>query len=142
MFHASRKSPIKRCRRGLLALTVLTGAFFLGSAVPATATGQRFPDVVAVKAQPRGADKFDFDVTVSSPYDSAQRYADAFRVMGKDGKVYGERKLAHDHASEQPFTRDLYGVGIPLAVKTVVVQARDQKYGYGGKTVELPLPGR
>jgi hypothetical protein len=27
-------------------------------------------------------------------------------------------------------------------VRVVVVQARDQKYGYGGKTVEVALPGR
>jgi len=104
--------------------------------------GQRFPDVVGVKVQPRGAGKFDFDVTVSSPYDSAQRYADAFRVSGKDGKVYGERILWHDHAGEQPFTRDLYGVTIPTGVRRVVVQARDQKHGYGGKTAEVALPGR
>lgn len=48
----------------------------------------------------------------------------------------------HDHAGEQPFTRDLYGVRIPRGVRAVTVQARDQKYGYGGKTVEVALPGR
>lgn len=103
---------------------------------------QKFPDVIAVKAIPRTADKFDFDVTVSSPYDTAQRYADAFRVMDKTGKVLGERVLLHDHATEQPFTRDLYGVVIPKNTKLIVVQGRDQKNGWGGKTVELTLPGR
>lgn len=103
---------------------------------------QKYPDVLGVTVQPRGADVFDFDVTVSSPYDTPQRYADAFRAMGKDGKVYGERILGHDHASEQPFTRDLYNVAIPRGVKAVVIQARDMKYGYGGKTVEVKLPGR
>jgi len=48
----------------------------------------------------------------------------------------------HDHQDEQPFTRDLYAVKIPQAVKTVLVQARDQKFGYGGKVVEVKLPGR
>jgi hypothetical protein len=48
----------------------------------------------------------------------------------------------HDHQDEQPFTRDLYSVKIPEGIKKVVVQARDQKYGYGGKTVEVMLPGR
>lgn len=81
-------------------------------------------------------------MTVSSPYDSPRRYADAFRVAGKDGRVYGERKLLHDHAGEQPFTRDLYGVIIPPDVRIVVIQARDQKNGYGGKSVEATLPGR
>ena len=112
------------------------------SAQTAGGGAQRFPDVVAAKAQARGADVFDFDVTVSSPYDTPQRYADAFRVFGKDGRAYGERILLHDHAGEQPFTRDLYGVRIPQGVRVVVVQARDMKHGYGGKTVEVALPGR
>jgi hypothetical protein len=106
------------------------------------AAQQKFPDVVAVKVRSSGTDRFDFDATISSPYDTPQRYADAFRVVSRDGQVFGERKLLHDHANEQPFTRDLYGVSIPRSVHTVVVQARDQKYGYGGKTVEVPLPGR
>jgi hypothetical protein len=103
---------------------------------------QKFPDVIEVKVQPSGSDIFNFDVTVSSPYDTPQRYADGFRVMGKDGQVYGVRKLVHDHEDEQPFTRDLYDVKIPRGVRVVVVQARDQKYGYGGKTIEVVLPGR
>lgn len=151
MFNASPGSQTRPPRRrqtlltryrDLLALAVLALPFFFGSAALPAAAEQQFADIVAVKVQPRGAGKFDFDVTVSSPYDTAQRYADAFRVMGKDGKVYGERKLLHDHATEQPFTRGLYGVSIPVAVRSVVVQARDQKYGYGGKTVEVSLSGR
>jgi hypothetical protein len=102
----------------------------------------RYPDVIDVKIRPRGADRFDFDVTISSPYDSPQRYADAFRIMSADGKVHGERTLLHDHANEQPFTRDLYGVVIPPKVRSVVVQARDRKYGYGGRTAQIALPGR
>jgi hypothetical protein len=103
---------------------------------------QKHPDVVAVKVRAAGPDRFAFDVTVSSPYDTPQRYADAIRVAGKDGTVFGERVLLHDHADEQPFTRDLYGVRIPRAVRVVVIQARDQRFGYGGKTVEIALPGR
>ena len=103
---------------------------------------QKYPDVVSARVQPRAPDTFDFDVTVSSPYDSPKRYADAFRVMGKNGVVFGERKLLHDHGDEQPFTRDLYGVKIPPGIRLVAIQARDQQYGYGGKTVEVVLPGR
>ncbi|MGB9128864.1 MAG: hypothetical protein WCB97_04385 [Thiobacillus sp.] len=122
----------------LLVLGACLAAFAARAADPA----QKYPDVVAAKAQARGADTFDFDVTVSSPYDTPRRYADAFRVLGKDGTVFGERILLHDHAGEQPFTRDLYGVRIPRGIRTVTVQARDQQYGYGGKTVEVVLPGR
>lgn len=108
----------------------------------ADAKAQQFPDVVAAKVRAGGTDTFNFDVTVSSPYDTPQRYADAFRVRGSDGTVYGERILLHDHAGEQPFTRDLYGVRIPRSVREVTVQARDQRHGYGGKTVTVKLPGR
>ncbi|MDP1683074.1 MAG: hypothetical protein Q8L39_15040 [Burkholderiales bacterium] len=125
----------------LLALALSVVGLTSVAAQPSDST-QKYPNVVAVKVQSSGVDTFNFDATVSSPYDSAQRYADAFRVMGKDGQVFGERKLLHDHADEQPFTRDLYFVKIPRGVRVVVLQARDQKYGYGGKTVEVALPGR
>ena len=124
-------------------LALLAAACALAAApVPAADTVmQKHPDVLAAKVQASGTDTFDFDVTVSSPYDTPQRYADAFRVMGKDGVIYGERILLHDHAGEQPFTRDLYGVRIPRAVTVVVIQARDQRFGYGGKSIEVVLPG-
>ena len=134
--------PASSFRTGLVAIGFLAASFAGANAQSQDPSAQKFPDVVAVKVQPRGGAVFDFDVTVSSPYDSPRRYADAFRVMGKDGQVYGERKLLHDHAGEQPFTRDLHGVKIPGGVRSVVVQARDQKYGYGGKTAEAALPGR
>jgi hypothetical protein len=125
-----------------LATLILVFMLSAAHAQSAATAANKFPDVVSAKVTARGAQAFDFDVTLSSPYDTPQRYADAFRVMGKDGKVYGERILLHDHADEQPFTRDLAGVKIPAGVRTVVIQARDQKHGYGGKTVEVALPGR
>lgn len=142
---ASRRPTARRvfgACRGWCALAVLALSFGGSIAAAAEVANQKYPDVVGVKAVARDSDRFDFDVTVSSPYDTPRRYADAFRAMGKDGSIFGERKLLHDHAGEQPFTRDLYGVRIPPGVRVVVVQARDQKYGYGGKTVEVHLPGR
>ena len=101
-----------------------------------------FPNVISVKVRAAGSGVFDFDVTVSSPYDTPQRYADGFRVTAPGGQVLGERTLWHDHQHEQPFTRDLHGVKIAPAIRTVVVQARDQVSGYGGRAVTLTLPGR
>ena len=110
--------------------------------VPATASdvdgGQRFPDVIdAVVTE--AATGWDFDVTVSSPYDTPERYADAWRVVGPDGIVFGVRELLHDHADEQPFTRSLRGVEIPSDVDLVVVEGRDSSNGWGGRTVEVLL---
>jgi hypothetical protein len=113
-----------------------------GYAQPGGGSEQRFPDVVAVEVRASGANLFDFDVTISSAYDTPRRYADGFRVYTRGNEVLGERKLLHDHQDEQPFTRDLHGVRIPGTVKTVLVQARDQKFGYGGKVVEVTLPVR
>ena len=129
-------------RANLLAFTFFAVGLTNVAAQPSDSASQKYPNVVAVKVQPSGTDTFNFDVTVSSPYDTPQRYADAIRVIARDGQVYGERKLLHDHADEQPFTRDLYEVKIPRGVRMVVVQARDQKYGYGGMTVVVTLPGR
>ncbi|MBK9732471.1 MAG: hypothetical protein IPO83_14545 [Chitinophagaceae bacterium] len=103
---------------------------------------QRFPDVVAVDVKVAAPGVFDFYVTVSSPYDTPSRYADGFHVSTTEGIVLGERILMHDHQTEQPFARDLYGIKIPEGIAKVIVQARDQKYGYGGKTVEVMLPAR
>lgn len=98
-----------------------------------------YPDVIGVEIS-RGAYSYGFDVTISSPYDTAERYADAFRVVGDDGAVYGVRELLHDHANEQPFTRSLGGVEIPDTVQSVTIEARDQVYGWGGLSVTVQLP--
>lgn len=98
-----------------------------------------FPDVLAAQAT-QGADgTWDFDVTLSSPYDSAERYADAWRVLDPDGAELGVRELLHDHAGEQPFTRSLSGVEISDDVSAVTIEGRDQVSGWGGATVTIIL---
>ncbi|PXX98332.1 hypothetical protein [Halomonas sp. LBP4] len=103
---------------------------------------QRFPDVVGVEVTEAGENSFDFDVTLSSPYDSPSRYADAFRVLGPGDEELGVRELLHHHAGEQPFTRRLAGVEIPAEIDSVTVQGRDQEHGYGGEAQTVTLPGR
>jgi hypothetical protein len=121
---------------------VAAGLVVVGAAHSQPARMQKFPDVLSAEVRAAGEGRFDFDVTVSSPYDMPQRYADGIRVRSRDGQIYGVRKLFHDHASEQPFTRDVYGVKIEPGVGTVVVDARDMKFGWGGKTIEVALPRR
>ena len=113
------------------------------SAPPSTSVGnsgdeQQFPDILDVVVTPQG-DTFRFDVTVSSPYDTPERYADAWRVVAPDGTELGVRELTHDHAAEQPFTRSLTDVVIPPDVTEVTVEGRDLVNGWGGGTSTVTI---
>ncbi len=101
---------------------------------------QLFPDVIEAQLTPSGDGTYDVAATVSSPYDTPERYADAWRVLAPDGTVLGVRELAHDHQNEQPFTRQLAGVTIPAGVEQVTIEGRDQVSGWGGGTVTIPVP--
>lgn len=102
-------------------------------------TGELYPDVIGATATRADDGTWTVSATLSSPYDSPERYADAWRVLGPDGDVYGIRELAHDHANEQPFTRSQSGIEIPDGVTVVTIEGRDQVSGWGGATFELDL---
>lgn len=106
-----------------------------------TTDAQRFPDVIAAELEPQG-DAWRLSATLSSPYDTPDRYADAFRALAEDGTELGVRELAHDHANEQPFTRSLTGLEVPDDVARITVEGRDQEHGWGGDTVEVEVPSR
>ncbi len=98
------------------------------------------PDVLDVVLTETSDGVYRVAVTLSSPYDTPQRYADAWRVLGPNCEELGIRILTHDHQFEQPFTRSLSGVEIPDGVTEVTVQGRDQIAGWGGTTLTVPVP--
>ena len=103
------------------------------------AADQKYPDIL--EAELSGSDgEYRIAVTVSSPYDSPERYADGWRVLDEDGTVLAEHELGHDHANEQPFTRSRGPFEIPDNVNEVTVEGHDQEHGYGGKTVTTEVP--
>lgn len=110
-----------------------------GGCVSGESSSDEFPDVLEVDATEVDDDVWTFTVTMSSPYDTPERYADGWRVLGSDCTVYGIHTLTHDHADEQPFTRRQSGVAIPDDVEAVTVQGRDQANGFGGSTVTVTL---
>ena len=97
----------------LLALPILLAGCFLsfspsgdsgatvteGPVVPSEPGGDRFPDVLEVRLEPSGERTFDVRVTLSSPYDTPERYADGWRVLDPEGNVLGSHTLLHDHAT-------------------------------------------
>lgn len=102
---------------------------------------QPYPEIVDVEAEAAGEGTYDFAVTISSPYDSPERYADGWRVLGPGGEVLGEMELTHDHANEQPFTRTQSGVEVPDEVERVTIEGHDLENGYGGEPFPVELPG-
>jgi hypothetical protein len=97
-------------------------------------------DVIDVKVRRSAPGTYDFDVTVKSADKGWEYYADAFEVLAPDGKLLGRRVLLHPHETEQPFTRELYGVRIPAGIDRVTVRARHKPKGYDGKTLNVTLP--
>lgn len=98
-----------------------------------------YPDVLAAELTSDG-DSYSLSVTMSSEYDTSDRYADGWRVLDSEGNELGTWELGHDHAGEQPFTRTQSGLEIPGDVAEVTVEGRDQANGYGGGTVTVEVP--
>lgn len=99
-----------------------------------------YPDVLAAVLENDGDSGWSLEVTLSSQYDTPERYADGWRVLDADGEVLGEHTLTHDHASEQPVTRTQSGLEIPDGVDVVTVEGKDTENGYGGATLEVEVP--
>lgn len=101
--------------------------------------GDEFPEVLKVTATANANNKWRFDVTLSSEYDSPKRYADAWRVLDDEDEELGIRILGHDHAAEQPFTRSST-IEIPNNINVVFVEGRDQANGWSGQRFKYEMP--
>ena len=80
-----------------------------------------------------------FTVTVRHADAGWAHYADAWEVRAPDGVVLGRRVLLHPHDDEQPFTRSLDGVRVPVGIDTVQVLAHDTRHGWGTPGVPVPV---
>ena len=100
-------------------------------------SSQKYPDIESVDVEKIDENTTDLSVTVSSPYDTPERYADGWRVLDQDDEVLGEHTLMHDHADEQPFTRTQTDVTVPDGTQELTVEGRDSENGYGGGTVTV-----
>jgi len=97
-------------------------------------------DVIGVKVTKSGPGVYSSAATVPHGGSGWKHYADAWEVLGPDGKVLCTRELAHSHEHEQPFTRSLSGAVIPDGVGKVRLRACDKVHGYGGAEMTLDLP--
>ena len=97
-------------------------------------------DVIEVVVTREGSGTYRFDVTVSSQDTGWDKYADAWEVRDSSGNVLGVRVLTHPHVDEQPFTRSLSQVMIPVSVRELIVAARDSVDGFCGEVFTLAVP--
>ena len=88
-------------------------------------------NVVAVEASQSSDKSWRFSVTVRHDDAGWDHYADKWAVFAPDGKMLGERVLAHPHDNEQPFTRSQSGVVIDGSIDSVIVKAHDNIHGWG-----------
>lgn len=112
------------------------------SGPPSESAPQMFPDVVNAELEPEDGGTWTVSATISSTYDTPERYADAWRVLSPDREQLGIRQLTHDHAGEQPFTRSQSGITIPDSLDQVIIQGRDLANGWGGMELEVDVPSR
>ncbi|MEL6554747.1 MAG: hypothetical protein AAFQ63_14965 [Cyanobacteria bacterium J06621_11] len=87
------------------------------------------PGVIAVEMLSGAADDYTFSVTIQSPDEGCDRYANWWEVITEDGTLLYRRILAHSHVDEQPFTRS----GGPVAIEAddlVIVRSHMHPTGY------------
>ena len=71
-------------------------------------------DVIGANVRHITGDVYNFDVTVRHTDEGWKHYADKWDVTAPDGTILGTRILAHPHVDEQPFTRSLGDVEVPV----------------------------
>lgn len=81
------------------------------------------------------------DVTLKHADTGWDHYADEWRVVDADGNVLADRVLWHPHVNEQPFTRGMGGINIPIPVTTVFIEAHDKVHGWSKQRLEADLQG-
>lgn len=81
-----------------------------------------------------------FRVTVSHGDTGWEHYADHWRVVDQNGDELGKRILLHPHVNEQPFTRSLSGIHVPVGIAQVTIEAHDNVHEYGGAKLLVAIP--
>ncbi len=96
-------------------------------------------DVVKAVVKQTGELTYHFDITVAHADTGWDHYADKWDVVAPDGTVLGTRILHHPHVNEQPFTRSLSNIKIPVSIDRVTIRAHDSVHKYGGQVMNVEL---
>jgi len=105
-------------------------------------TALDFAQVTDVLATQKSDGSWCFGTSVRHNDQGWDHYADGWQVTDLDGNEMAFRLLAHPHDNEQPFTRSQCNINIPSEISQVIVRAKCNKHGYGGKPFVVNLNKR
>ncbi len=97
------------------------------------------PEVVTAQAECNPQRVCTVRVTLQHDDTGWDHYANQWQVLSPQGQVLATRTLHHPHVDEQPFTRSLSGVRIPVSIKTLLVRASDSVHGVAEQDYVLTL---
>lgn len=129
-----------RVRRVGVAAVAAAAALLATAAAAPVHAGEASVLDATVEALPGGT--YAISATVNHADDGWSHYADAWEVLTPAGDVIGTRTLYHPHVDEQPFTRTLGRVSVPIGVREVTIRATCSVHGPGERTFTLVLPPR
>ncbi|MGB2740241.1 MAG: hypothetical protein WBC60_06750 [Cognaticolwellia sp.] len=117
----------------------ITSVFASTSEQPNYETSLDFAQVTHVNARQRTNNNWCFDISVQHNDQGWEHYADGWEVTDLAGNQLGHRVLGHPHDNEQPFTRSKCNIKIPADMTKVIVRAKCNKHGFGGKPIIIDL---
>jgi len=98
-----------------------------------------YAQVTKVLATKKADGTWCFGTSVKHNDQGWDHYADGWEVLDLDGNQLGYRQLYHPHVHEQPFTRSECNIDIAKNISKVVVRAKCNQHGYGGKAMVVEL---
>ncbi len=100
------------------------------------------PAVLFAEAVANSDGTYAITATVTHRDEGWTHYLDRWDVLDPSGRVLASRTLYHPHVDEQPFTRSLGRVEVPVGVAEVTIRAHCKVDGDGTRTFTLKLPPR
>ena len=123
----------------LLLLTFTSSVFASDLDLNTYSSSLEFAQVTHVVAIQRSSGAWCFDTSVRHNDQGWDHYADKWEVLDLEGNQLGYRSLGHPHDNEQPVTRSRCNIKIPSVISKVIVRAKCNKHGFGGKPIIVDL---
>lgn len=96
-------------------------------------------EILAAEFHNTGGTYWSVNVTLKHEDTGWKHYADNWQIVDSEGKILADRVLFHPHVYEQPFTRSLENIHIPMSTKIVYIKAHDKVHGWTENRIIVDL---